>query len=392
MPEIPLNQITEISAYPEDEGSENLSNSENTPRIPIHGEENSESETKLSDSQDSTTPPAELNNDAPKNQESNNPVSDTRSSTYRRARYDPSQPLPVATAGKRDIYAKLKNQRAMTARVAATAEADKKARLDLICANLPDGAEVDDKGHLSGTSCIKQVPNFSPAERDLTWHLNLIFNQQRALVMKEAKFSDSGRHIIFTPQKEKIANNALLSFAEGNIQIHTTEFFSMNYDMGPERMNKTKEALFEYVGEHNTQLSKLLTHAVPLELFNCISSRAGKKLDSLEFIGDSNGEEFTLLKNDGSVQRINNIKGAADAEFVLFSDHKGGFNVSIDWTAYCVPAGDKQEILPLGKKEVISIRLEATFNAAEWQLDTTELKFSTPDGIKTTFDGRLRLN
>jgi hypothetical protein len=47
----------------------------------------------------------------------------------------------------------------------------------------------------------------------------------------------------------------------------------------------------------------------------------------------------------------------------------------------------------LRKKEVISIRLETTFNVAAWQLlDTTELKFSVRDDIKTTFDGRILLD
>jgi hypothetical protein len=214
----------------------------------------------------------------------------------------------------------------MTAQAVKESKAEKSARLDRI---LPAGVEVNDKGYLSGTSYIERVPNFSQAERNLTWHLNFVFDRQLAITTKEARFSDNG--IIFSPQKDNIANGAISSFAEGNIQIHTTEtpeFFSMDHIEGPERLEKTKDALFEYAGKYNTQLSKLLTHAFPLELFNCISSRAGKKLDSLEFIADSNDEEFILLKNDGSVQRINNIKGAADAEFILFSDHNGGINVS----------------------------------------------------------------
>ncbi|VTU28258.1 hypothetical protein H6CHR_02952 [Variovorax sp. PBL-H6] len=100
-----------------------------------------------------------------------------------------------------------------------------------------------------------------------------------------------------------------------------------------------------------------------------------------------------LQKRDGTYEKIS-TKGMGACKWklshVISENGKTDYKISIDWQTYAV-ANDVQDWLSLPENNVIGIHWKADFIVDGDEARKGVLKLSIPDGIETTFSGRLNV-
>lgn len=297
---------------------------------------------------------------------------------------EPTNPISVVDRprvnrqDRRNIFRQLKNQPALTFTAAQTHKA---AKIQMARTYLPKGIDLDEDGFLFG-------------------HHNkeIISTQGKSRLLQRMVFEFNNQplnRVYFNSEAHKrIALDATHVFANGNVYVNLADglFYNKYYDDVNERVEQTSRALLELAGSSSAGLSRLLTSAVPLKLLEYLTSEAGPLSKNFMFIGNSQDRIYLLPSSLELADVINNIKGTDDAKFTIYKDGDSGFNVTCEWTAYCLPS-EIQKIVHLGEDEIIRVDIEATFKVAKVrETFSSDLEFTMPDGINAVFAGRLQLN
>ena len=304
-------------------------------------------------------------------------ISATQASEKRESQELRSHPRPNKQS-LRDAFKHLRNKPLMSSEAAEAL----KAKIQAACSHLPEGVTLNGAGYFSG-SHIKQVPNRLVDGSLLKCLVTAFDIQGDTDPLAKAEFN--------------IIKSAKPIFENGNIEMNYDDgpyFLKDAYPKGQEQLTNARRALFALVGNKNMKLSKLLIPEAPMMLLQCINSPTGALLADLNVLGGTNGANYTISRKDGSAESLGiNTNGPIDATIEIKKNlYDDSIEVNYDWSAYCLPAQHMQEILPMNKNEVISVRLEATFHFSALDLESMEMLFTMPKGIKTTFEGRLRLD
>lgn len=262
---------------------------------------------------------------------------------------------------------------------------------------LPEGAKIDDKGNLSGTSILSQVPSaeehskVSPQKRML---LEVHLNKVAYLLLHGKPAFIQGQYVTHQASQDIQALDMTFVHKNGNMfyaPANKPDLTGTTLDPLKEHQKVIISALKDMTGGSAsavTALSAVFNKVFLTSIWKALCTEDGKERAHLRLIG--NGKHRTLIREDGTPQTIT-AKGISGAKLTLLHED-GNYKLMLDWQAYAEAEPEHTNLLPLAKDTVIGVHFQAGFLIDGNQARQGKLDIALIDGgIKATFSGRLKM-